>query len=95
MFRVFVTACVLCLAFNAAQAQRAVSPEDQKIIDASIARYPGSCACPYNRARNGSRCGKRSAWNKPGGYAPKCFATDISDRDRKAFRARQSMAVTN
>lgn len=24
--------------------------------------YPGNCACPYNHARNGSRCGGRSAY---------------------------------
>jgi hypothetical protein len=26
----------------------------QRIIDDSIASYPGTCACPFNTARNGS-----------------------------------------
>lgn len=33
----------------------------QRIIDDSIASYPGTCACPFNTARNGSSCGRRSA----------------------------------
>ena len=49
----------------------------QQQIDESIAAYPGVCACPYNRASNGSKCGKRSAWSKPGGYEPLCYESDI------------------
>lgn len=26
----------------------------QKVIEESIAAYPGPCACPFNQARNGS-----------------------------------------
>ena len=49
------------------------------LIQQSIASYSGSCPCPYNTTRNGSRCGKRSAWSKPGGRSPLCYATDITD----------------
>ena len=49
----------------------------QQQIDESIAAYPGSCACPYSRASNGSKCGKRSAWSKPGGYEPLCYESDV------------------
>jgi len=49
----------------------------QQLIDESIRSYPGSCPCPYSRARNGSRCGARSAWSKPGGYEPLCYESDI------------------
>lgn len=35
----------------------------QLIIEDSIASYPGVCACPFNSARNGSSCGRRSAWS--------------------------------
>src|SRR5258708_22930906 len=35
------------------------------IIADSLSRYPGPCPCPYNVARNGSRCGKRSAYSRP------------------------------
>ena len=40
------------------------------IIQQSIADYPGTCPCPYSVARNGTRCGRRSAYSRPGGYAP-------------------------
>ena len=59
----------------------------QQIIRESIARYPGVCACPYNTARNGSRCGRRSAYSRPGGYSPKCFPADVSKQEIKSWRA--------
>lgn len=58
----------------------------QRIIAQSIASYPGSCPCPYNTDRGGRRCGKRSAYSKPGGYAPICFAGDVTKSMIKAFR---------
>lgn len=50
----------------------------QLIIEDSIASYPGVCACPFNAARNGSSCGRRSAWSKQGGYAPVCYKKEVS-----------------
>jgi len=35
--------------------------------------YSGSCPCPYSIASDGSICGDRSAWSKPGGYKPSCY----------------------
>jgi hypothetical protein len=58
----------------------------QRIIAESIAMYPGSCACPYNTDRGGRRCGKRSAYNRGGGYAPICFAGDVSGEMIASFR---------
>lgn len=60
----------------------------QLLIDDSIASYSGNCPCPYNAARNGSRCGKRSAYNRPGGAAPLCFKEDVSKAMVQAYRAR-------
>ncbi|OCA61351.1 hypothetical protein A9R10_16310 [Aeromonas piscicola] len=51
----------------------------QQIIQESIGSYPRNCPCPYNYARNGSRCGKRSAWSRAGGYAPICYKEEITD----------------
>jgi len=59
----------------------------QRIIKASISEYPGNCPCPYNSASNGSRCGRRSAWNRAGGYAPMCYASDVTASDVRAWRA--------
>lgn len=58
----------------------------QTIIEQSIARYPGVCACPYSTMRSGRRCGGRSAYSKPGGAAPKCFPADVSDDEVRAWR---------
>lgn len=56
------------------------------IIGQSIASYSGSCPCPYSRARNGSRCGQRSAYSRPGGASPKCFRSDVSDAEVQRLR---------
>jgi hypothetical protein len=59
----------------------------QKIVRASIDSYPGNCPCPYNTDRAGRSCGRRSAYSRPGGYSPKCFASDVSAAEVKAYRA--------
>ena len=53
----------------------------EKMILESISRYSGNCPCPYNYASNGSKCGKRSAYSRAGGYSPLCYKSDISDQD--------------
>jgi len=53
----------------------------QSIILASRAEYFATghpYACAYDHARNGSYCGRRSAYSRPGGYEPKCYPKDIS-----------------
>ena len=50
--------------------------KDQMITE-STSSYPGNCPCPYFKDRAGRKCGKRSAWNKPDGYEPLCFPSDI------------------
>jgi len=59
----------------------------QAIIRESIAQYPGTCPCPYNVARNGSRCGRRSAYSRPGGYAPICYESDVTKQMIREYRA--------
>lgn len=56
-----------------------------QMIKESISRYSGSCPCPYNTTRNGSRCGGRSAYSKPGGYTPLCYKIDIDDEMVKKY----------
>jgi len=58
----------------------------QLLINESIAAYDGNCPCPYSRASNGSRCGKRSAYSRPGGAAPLCFPADVSGEMVQAYR---------
>lgn len=56
------------------------------LIDESIAAYSGNCPCPYSSARNGSRCGRRSAWSRAGGEAPLCYPKDVSAEMVQEYR---------
>ena len=86
----FVTVLALLLAFNL-EARETRLPDAaivKMIIQESIDGYPGNCPCPYNSAQNGSRCGKRSAYNRAGGYAPACFKEDVTKEMISDYRAR-------
>ncbi len=56
------------------------------LIEESIATYDGNCPCPYSTARNGSRCGKRSAYSRPGGAAPLCYPKDVTAEMVQEYR---------
>src|SRR5450631_1701111 len=81
----------LCLATSAV----AQSPlTDQQIatliVKASRDAYYRTghpCACPEDLARNGSRCGGRSAYSRPGGAEPYCYVTDVPKEKIEAYRA--------
>ncbi len=71
-----------------------LSPKDvdrikRMMIQTSIDNYAGPCPCPYNTTRNGRRCGKRSAYDRPGGESPLCRPGDISDEMVREFMAAQ------
>jgi len=57
------------------------------LIKESIEAYDGNCPCPYNRASNGSRCGRRSAYDREGGEAPLCFPRDVTNEMVESYRA--------
>ena len=79
-------------ASNAVAKANALSDTQAKneIIAESIADYPGVCACPFNQARNGSSCGRRSAWSKAGGYSPICYQNEVTAEMIKEWRERNS-----
>jgi hypothetical protein len=61
----------------------------ERIIQASRSAYYATghpCACPYDRARNGSSCGGRSAYSRPGGAEPKCYPQDVTKTDIEQYR---------
>jgi len=60
------------------------------LIEESIAAYPGNCPCPYSTARNGTRCGRRSAYSREGGAEPLCYPKDVSDAMVKEYREAHS-----
>jgi len=59
------------------------------ILTLSRRSYSGSCACPDDRDRAGRRCGARSAYSKPGGASPLCYAGDVTQRMIDDYLARQ------
>lgn len=62
-----------------------------RIIQESVRSYPGNCPCPYNLARNGRRCGGRSAYSKPGGASPICYPENVSDDQVRQYRKRNGL----
>jgi hypothetical protein len=92
--RTLVKSLLTCLALvvlfisGAAQAELSDEQIKAKIIQQSIAAYPGTCACPYQVTRNGSRCGRRSAYSKPGGFAPLCYPQDVTPELVERYKRR-------
>jgi len=83
MFRVVAALFLLTSAVQAAVTDAQVK---QAIIQASLADYPGSCPCPYNHDRRGHLCGRRSAYSRPGGYAPMCYDSQVTAAMIAAYR---------
>ena len=87
LIRAVLAAGSLVLAVpSMAQAGQTDAQIRQEMIRQSIASYSGSCPCPYSTDRGGRRCGARSAYSRPGGAAPLCYASDISDAQVAAYR---------
>jgi hypothetical protein len=88
LMRVAATLAALAVTFAAQPASARASDDQvkQKIVKESIGSYPGNCPCPYNIDRAGRSCGGRSAYSRPGGYAPKCYASDVSASDVREYR---------
>lgn len=88
--RLYLPAVLLTALFfvGIVTAKGSVSDEQikQRIIDHSISAYPGTCACPYNSARNGRSCGGRSAWSRAGGYSPICYKKEVTQEMIKQWR---------
>jgi hypothetical protein len=75
----FTIIAALVFAFAASLAtaeQRAPEPK----------QTAAACDCPDNRAKDGSRCGKRSAYCRPGGAAPNCYPSDRTEAQQKQRR---------
>ncbi len=59
-----------------------------QMIAMSIESYSRSCPSPKTRNRAGRRCGRTSAYSRPGGASPLCYARDISDEAVAGYRER-------
>lgn len=74
---------------NAQEAEKTDSEIKQELIRRSIASYPGNCPCPYNTDRAGRRCGRRSAYSRPGGRSPLCYEGDVTQKMVDDYRRQQ------
>jgi hypothetical protein len=59
-----------------------------RMVQESISTYQGNCPCPFNFAKNGSKCGRRSAYSRPGGETPLCYAKDITPEMLREFKSK-------
>jgi hypothetical protein len=84
----FACAASMLLLLTAVPAHAATDAQiRQAIIRQSLASYPGNCPCPYNVDRAGRSCGRRSAYSRPGGYAPICYDADVTAAMIRTWRA--------
>ena len=89
---VFIVMCALLggfLSVNVQAKSAGISDNQikQRIIEESIAAYPGNCPCLFNAMRNGRACGGRSAWSRQGGYSPICYSREVTSEMVKQWRA--------
>jgi hypothetical protein len=62
-----------------------VSFASAQMTPAQYHKEKGPCACPDDKAKDGSKCGKSSAFCQSGGPEVKCFiAGDITKRKKEA-----------
>lgn len=78
--------CALAATGSPADARKSEAQIRKEIIRQSIARYSGSCPCPYNTDRAGRSYGRRSAYSRPGGESPICYPSDVSAAELRARR---------
>jgi hypothetical protein len=81
---------IVALCASPASAQQRLSDDAvrNQMIQESIRAYSGNCPCPYNYAANGSSCGRRSAYSRPGGASPLCYPADITPKMLDDYRMR-------
>lgn len=82
-------AFVVCTSVIASNVKMSDDEIREAIIQESILSYPGNCPCPYSRAKNGSKCGGRSAYSRAGGYSPSCYKSDVSKETVDNYKNRK------
>jgi hypothetical protein len=80
---------LLVFAGSGVHAQGGLSDQGirELLVRQSVAAYSGACPCPENLMRNGRRCGRRSAYSRPGGASPLCYPQDVNRKMIEAYRA--------
>ncbi len=76
----------IALAILAAFFLQAKAQEHWRAAPDQYAEAAATCDCPDQKAKDGSRCGKRSAYCGPGGVAPNCYPADRTEAQQKQRR---------
>ena len=73
--------------------QKSIAQENKQLIDTviqqSIENYKlnhGPCACPDDRDAANRKCGKRSAYIRARGQAPKCCPKNVTAEDLQKLK---------
>ena len=86
-YRAWLVATVFALwPFAANPAEQSDAEIVKQMIRESVMTYHGACPCPDNVMRNGRRCGRNSAWSRPGGASPVCYPSDVTTEMIKEWR---------
>src|SRR5687767_9061505 len=86
--RAVVIGLMLASAFGQSKRAKTDAQIAEEIVKESIATYKGSCPCPYSKNRAGRTCGASSAYSKPGGASPSCYAKDVTPKMIEEYRKR-------
>jgi hypothetical protein len=86
LFIVTLTFLLMSISTTSAISISSEASVKQQMINESIRKYKGNCPCPYSKMKNGRTCGKSSAYSKPGGKSPLCYATDITSTMVKNYK---------
>ena len=86
LLRLAVIGLALSSAFGQTTAAKTDAQIAEQLIKESIASYKGNCPCPYSKNRTGRNCGGNSAYSKPGGAAPLCYAKDVTQEMIDEYR---------
>jgi hypothetical protein len=88
--RLAVLTLLLGLAAGQTKSAKTDAEIKQVLIDESIAKYEGSCPCPYSKNRAGRNCGGNSAYSKPGGASPLCYERDVTPKMVEEYRKKNA-----
>jgi hypothetical protein len=78
------------LVARAALAQAPLSDDEirRRIVHESVASYAGTCPCPESINAAGHRCGRNSAYSRPGGATVFCYVEDVTKEMVDQYRQR-------
>lgn len=84
---VFAVVCVFASDISIAKSNSLSDDQvSQRIIDDSVASYPGTCACPSIPPGTAARAVAVVHGAKAGGYSPICYKKEVTKEMVKAWR---------